>query len=108
MDVFCALAQEDNPFKEFPWDTTQNIFCEIIEFGIKTTPFLIKLIANLTKTNTGLNESSIYKIAFVYSLMVSCTNPRKNSAFLKLMTLMLKSSGCTGANLKQIDNTRGL
>ena len=35
VDVLCALAQNENPFKEFPWDTSKNIFCEILDFGIK-------------------------------------------------------------------------
>ena len=40
VDVVCALAQDENPFKDFPWNTTKNIFSEILEFGIKNHPFL--------------------------------------------------------------------
>ena len=96
VDVLCALAQGENPFKEFPWDTSKNIFCEILDFGIKHSPFLIKLIANLSGNDTGLDEKCVFKVAFLYSLLVSSANPRQNSSFLKLMTLMLKTSGCTG------------
>ena len=95
-EVLCALNQDTNPFKQFPWDTQQNIFCEIIKFGINHTPFLIKLIGTLMKTDASFNEKSLYKISFIYSLLVCSANPSRNSSFFKLMTLMLKKSGCTG------------
>ena len=37
-DVLCCLTQEDNPFTMFPWDTSKNIFSEILNFGIQHTP----------------------------------------------------------------------
>ena len=95
-DVICGLAQEDNPFREFPWDTSKNIFTEALDFGLTHTPDIIKLIATLSKTDSGLDDKSVYKVSFLYSLLVSSASPRKNSSFFKLMTLMLKSSGCTG------------
>ena len=95
-DLICGLAQKDNPFKEFPWDTSKNIFTEILNFGLTHTPDIVKFIATLSKTDSGLDEKSVYKVSFIYSLLVSSASPRTNSAFLKLMTLMLKSSGSTG------------
>ena len=92
----CALGQEGNPFKEFPWNVKNNIFCEILDFGITNTPFLVKLIADLCKTTKGLREKHVFKVAFMYSLLICSVNPHKNSSFLKLMTLMLKTAGCTG------------
>ena len=95
-NVICGLAQEDNPFKEFLWDTSQNSFTEVLDFGLTQTPDIVKSISTLSKTDSGLDEKSVYKVSFLYSLLVSSASPRKNSSFLKLMTLMLKSSGCTG------------
>ena len=95
-DVLCALANKDNPFKEFPWDISKNIFTVILDFGLKYTPFLIRLITELCKSDVGLQEKAVYKVAFLYSLLVSSACPQKNAAFSKLLTLMLKTSGCTG------------
>ena len=98
-DVICALNQDSNPFVHFPWDVKKNIFCEILDFGMEHTPFLVRMLADLTKSDTGLTEKDVYKVAFMYSLMVCSVNPHKNSSFLKLITLMLKTSGCTGTFL---------
>ena len=95
-DIICSLADEQNPFKHFPWDTKKNIFHEIIDFGLRTTPFLIKLICNIIRTDSGFEDKSVYKVAFIFSILVCSANPKMNSSFLKLLTLMLKSSGCTG------------
>ena len=95
-DVLLALSEENNPFKEFPWDTSKNIFCEILDFGLKHTPDLVKLIAQLSMTDAGLNEKSVYKVSFLYSLLVCSASPHNNSSLFKLMTVMLKMSGCTG------------
>ena len=43
-DVTVALSQNDNPFKQFPWNTSENIFSKIIDFGIKYTPDLIRKV----------------------------------------------------------------
>ena len=72
-DVLLALSEENNPFKEFPWDTSKNIFCEILDFGLKHTPDLVKLIAQLSMTDAGLNEKSVYKVSFLHSLLVCST-----------------------------------
>ena len=95
-NVLCALSEENNPFKEFPWDTSKNIFCEILDFGLSHTPDLVRLIAKLSMPDTDLNEKSVYKTAFLYSLLVCSASPKNNSSLLKLMTVMLKMSGCTG------------
>ena len=95
-NVLCCLYQDDNPFKVFPFDTSKNIFGDIIDFGIKHTPGLVKLLATLIKTDAGLNDKSVYRVAFLYSLLVCSANPSQNSSFLKLMTVLLKTSGCTG------------
>ena len=103
-NVLCALGEENNPFKEFPWDTSKNIFCEVLNFGLKHTPDLVRLITNLSKSDTGLTEKSVYKVAFIYSLLVCSASPQNNSSFLKLMTVMLKMSGCTGTHNKIFHN----
>ena len=61
------------------------------------TPFLVRMLADLTKSDTGLTDKDVYKVAFMYSMMVCSVDPHKNSAFFKLITLMLKTSGCTGS-----------
>ena len=64
-DVLCCLTQEDNPFTKFPWDTSKNIFTEILNFGIKHTPLLIKLIATLARTDKGLEAKGAVKVAVI-------------------------------------------
>ena len=43
-DLAIALNEKDNPFKEFPWNTSENIFSRIIDFAIKYTPDLIRKV----------------------------------------------------------------
>ena len=62
-DVLCALADDDNPFKTLPWDTSKNIFFEILDFGIKHNPYLIKLITELSRSYIGLTGKTIFKVA---------------------------------------------
>lgn len=42
-DLVYALSMDDNPFRQFPWDASTNIFSQIIEFGLKYAPQLIRL-----------------------------------------------------------------
>ena len=41
-DIILALSSDDNPFKRFPWDVSQNIFSTIINFALKYTPGLLR------------------------------------------------------------------
>ena len=105
-DVILALNEESNPFREFPWNVNKNIFCEILDFGLSHTPFLIRMITDLSNTDHGLTEKHVYRVAFIYSLLVCSVNPQKNSAFFKLITLMLKTSGCTGKTIHYLSTTK--
>ena len=59
-DLMAALAMEHNPYSDFPWDISKNIFSEIIDFGLKYTPDLLRLITDLTKGQGKLGPKNVY------------------------------------------------
>ena len=44
-DLILAFDKDDNPFTEFPWDVSENIFSKIIDFGLKYTPDLLRKVS---------------------------------------------------------------
>ena len=61
--VLCGLAHSDNPFKDFPWDTSKFFFCQILNFGMSQTPSLVTLIARLCDAPT---KTSVLKVGLCY------------------------------------------
>ena len=55
----------------------------------------LRLIADLTKSEGFIEKKNLFCIATVYSILVCKSDYTSNSSFFKLLTLILKSSGCT-------------
>ena len=56
---------------------------------------LFRLIADLTKTEGFIEKKNIFVIATYYSILVCRSDVKSNGSFFKLLTLVLKSSGCS-------------
>ena len=55
----------------------------------------MRLITDLTKQQNFISKKNIFSVATLYSLLVCKAEPKYNSGFFKLLTLVLKTSGCT-------------
>ena len=94
-DLAVGLQASDNPFRQNVWNVSENLFNDILHFGFKYTPDLVRFVSNFQQKNTYLDAERVIVVACHYALLVCASDKQTNSAFYKLISIFLKSCGTT-------------
>ena len=101
-DFVEAFRKKDNPLSQGLPLTSNNIFVEIVRYGIKENRELIQTILKHTACNTqDFDGSMVRHIAKMYIQMGSKSN-RKNNTFKKLQGIFLQSCGLNNVGLEAL------
>ena len=99
-ELMIAMDAQDNPFVLFPFNTDTNMYTKIVKFGAIHTPNIIDMIGMLITTHEAtINGDTVIQAAFLYTQMACSINPRIHSAYLKMLSVFLKTCGLTDTGL---------
>ena len=87
------------PLVDFPSSINQNIYCKIVEFGMKMCPSLVHFITNMViRRGEPILPSDVLKVATLFSTICYVAN-QDLDALVKLRSLTLQVDGLTNVGL---------
>ena len=93
------VNMQDSPLVEFPPSVNSNIYCKIVEYGMKVCPQLISLAINLAvKKEDPVLPSDVLKVATLFSTLCYSTN-HNIDAMVKLRSILLQVDGLSNSGL---------
>ena len=101
LEDFLQLSKSslDSPLQTFPPNINQNLYHEIIKFGLhKSEDTVLFLLNFLVEKDKPVETDHVVKLAFLFSTIAHSVN-RDNKALVKLKSLLMQSSGVTNEGL---------
>ena len=92
------------PLVEFPCSVNENIFCEIVQFGMEACPQLLSFVINMVvrKENPVL-PSDVMKIATLFSSICRSVNHNLD-ALVRIRSLTLQLDGLSNQGLDSLSD----
>ena len=95
LEEMILLSSMKGPLSEFPPNINQNVYGEIISFGLTHARGMISFLLNLlVSKEKPVETKDTVKVAFIFSLLAYNLS-RDNSALAKTRALVLQSHGAT-------------
>ena len=92
------------PLVEFPSSINENVYCKIVEQGIKSCPHLMSLVVNLVvRKGEPVLPNSVMKVATLFSSMCYLVN-HDLDAMVKIRSLVMQMDGVTNLGLNLLSD----
>lgn len=102
LEDMILLSSIKSPLTDFPPNINQNLYSEIISFGLMHSKGIISFLLNLlVKKEQPVQEKDTVRIAFIFSLLAH-TISRNNNAVAKTKSLLLQVQGLTVEGLDML------
>ena len=97
--IHIGRSYVSSPLQTFPPNINQNLYSEIIKFGLSHSRNTILFLMNIvTKKDQSVTPDDVIKIAFLLSSFASSVN-RENNSLLKIKSTLLQRCGLSNEGL---------
>ena len=97
--IHIGRSYVNGPFQTFPPNVNQNLYAEIIKFGLKHSRKTVLFLVNIvSKKDASISPNDVIKISFLLSSLANSVN-RDNNSVLKVKSTVFQNSRLTNEGL---------